>query len=84
MPDPEHARPGLWVELSDTAVDAIAAAVAQRLEARLDELTGRDSPWMSTAEAIAYTRIPEGTFRKLAAEGRIPSHGGRRRLFHVA
>jgi excisionase family DNA binding protein len=33
-------------------------------------------------EAITYTRIPEGTFRKWVAEGRIPSHGGKRRLFH--
>ena len=33
-------------------------------------------------EAIAYTRIPAGTFRKLVAAGRIPAHGGRRKLFH--
>jgi len=33
-------------------------------------------------EAIAYTRIPAGTFRKWVAIGRIPAHGGRRKLFH--
>jgi excisionase family DNA binding protein len=43
------------------------------------------TPWMTTDEAIAYTRIPAGTFDKLAARGRIPSHsadGGRRKLYH--
>jgi excisionase family DNA binding protein len=36
----------------------------------------------SADEAIAYTRIPAGTFRKWVAAGRIPAHGGRRKLFH--
>jgi len=39
---------------------------------------------MAMEEAIAYTRIPAGTFRKLVAAGRIPAHGGRRKLFHRA
>jgi excisionase family DNA binding protein len=29
-----------------------------------------------------YTRVPAGTFRKWVAAGRIPAHGGRRKLFH--
>ncbi len=33
----------------------------------------------SADEAIAYARIPAGTFRKWVAAGRIPAHGGRRR-----
>jgi hypothetical protein len=33
--------------------------------------------------AIEYTQIPAGTFRKMTADGRIPSHGSRRKLFHV-
>jgi len=37
---------------------------------------------MAMEEAIAYTRIPAGTFRKWVAAGRVPSHGGRRKLFH--
>jgi excisionase family DNA binding protein len=37
---------------------------------------------MAMEEAIAYTRIPAGTFRKLVAAGRLPAHGGRRKLFH--
>lgn len=32
-------------------------------------------------EAIEYTRIPAGTFRKLVAAGRLPAHGGRRKLY---
>ena len=40
---------------------------------------------MTTDEAIAYTRIPAGTFEKLSARGRIPFHtaeSGRRKLYH--
>jgi hypothetical protein len=33
---------------------------------------------MAINEAIAYTRVPAGTFRKWVAAGRIPAHGGRR------
>lgn len=67
-------------------LDAFVEAVAQRvlvvLAPMLSERHG--SPWMRMDEAIGYTQIPEGTFRKWVAEGRIPSHGGRRRLFHRA
>ena len=38
----------------------------------------RESPWMLMEEAIDYTRVPAGTFRKWVAEGRIPAHGGKR------
>jgi excisionase family DNA binding protein len=37
---------------------------------------------MAMDEAIAYTRIPAGTFHKWVAAGCIPAHGGRRKLFH--
>lgn len=33
-------------------------------------------------EALAYTRIHPGTFRKWAPAERIPAHGSRRKLFH--
>ena len=73
-----------WMTLSSGLIDALADAVAERLLARLGHATSRvESPWRTTAEAIEYTRLPEGTFRKLAAAGRFPSHGGRRKLFHV-
>lgn len=54
----------------------MAAEVAQRIG------TDQQSPWMDMTEAIAYSRVPAGTFRKWVAAGRIPSHGGRRKLFH--
>lgn len=38
-------------------------------------------PWLTTAEAIQYTGLPDGTFRKLAACGKIPSNGGRTKIF---
>ena len=37
---------------------------------------------MAIEEAVAYTRTRAGTFRKLVAAGRLPAHGGRRKLFH--
>jgi excisionase family DNA binding protein len=67
-------------------LDQLADEVATRVAARLAERIASEasSPWMAMDEAIAYTRIPAGTFRKLVAAGRIPSHGGRRKLFHRA
>ena len=58
--------------------------LADEVAARLPTQAQGTSPWMTMEEAIAYSRIPEGTFRKLAARGEIPSHGGRRRLCHRA
>ena len=71
------------------------AAIARELgplvvEQLLPSLAGgaSASPWMRTEEAIVHTRLPKGTFEKLAAAGVIPSHqaepGARRRLFHRA
>jgi excisionase family DNA binding protein len=62
--------------------DELADQVAKRLGDQL--AVPEASPWMCMADAITYTGIPAGTFRKWVAEGRIPSHGGRRRLFHRA
>jgi excisionase family DNA binding protein len=66
---------------SHSPLEALAEALAEHLAARLRFASGA-SPWMTTAEAIEYTRIPKGTFEKLSADGVIPSHGGRRKLFH--
>ena len=75
------ARPALRLELDlDLLADEVATRVAARLADRI--ASQACSPWMAMDEAIAYTRIPAGTFRKLVAAGRIPSHGGRRKLFH--
>ncbi len=64
----------------DLLADEVAARVAARLADRIAPQAS--SPWMAMEEAIAYTRIPAGTFRKLVAAGRLPAHGGRRKLFH--
>lgn len=65
-------------------LDRLADEVATRVAAQLADRLAPDSasPWMVMDEAITYTRIPAGTFRKLVAAGRIPTHGGRRKLFH--
>ena len=62
--------------------DELAERLAGRVEERLSAACRRASPWLTTAEAIDYTRLAEGTFRKLAASGKIPSHGGRAKLFY--
>lgn len=64
----------------DRLVDEVATRVAAELADRI--ASQAPSPWMAMEEAIAYTRIPAGTFRKWVAAGRIPAHGGRRKLFH--
>ncbi len=65
----------------DRLVDEVATRVAAELAERIVSQAPQ-SPWMAMDEAIAYTRIPAGTFRKWVAAGRIPAHGGRRKLFH--
>jgi excisionase family DNA binding protein len=66
-------------------IERIAESIAERaLDVFADRLAS-GTPWMTTDEAIVYTRIAPGTFDKLAARGRIPSHsadGGRRKLYH--
>jgi len=66
----------------DPLLDELADRVAKRLASAV--AAAERSPWMRMGEAIEYTRIPEGTFRKWVAQGRIPSHGGRRKVFHRA
>ena len=74
-------RPALRLDLDlDLLVDEVATRVAAELADRI--ASQAPSPWMAMDEAIAYTRIPAGTFRKWVAAGRIPAHGGRRKLFH--
>lgn len=60
-------------------------ALAEELAAKLDmrgAVGAVPTPWYSTPEAIAYTRLPEGTFRQHAAKGIFPSEGGRSKVFH--
>lgn len=70
------------VELPDSFLVALADAIADRLAVPSTSAGGPQTHWMTTREAIAYSRIPAGTFRQLAAEGAIPSHGGRSKVFH--
>jgi excisionase family DNA binding protein len=70
------------LQLDSTDYAAIAVELAPLLVEQLVIAGSPTSPWMTTVEAIEYTRIPAGTFRQLAASGRIPCHGGRRKLFH--
>lgn len=74
----------LSLPVPEDLVEAFADAVAERVVARLAAREPTSSPWLTTQEAIAYSRLPEGTFRKRMADGQIPSHGGRARVFHVA
>jgi hypothetical protein len=64
----------------DRLIDEVATRVAAELADRM--ASPAPSPWMVMEEAIAYTRIPAGSFRKWVAAGRIPAHGGRRKLLH--
>jgi hypothetical protein len=67
-------------------IEDLAQRLAEHLAPSLAQLatngSGEASPWLTTQEAIAYSKLPEGTFRKLAASGKIPSHGGRTKLFY--
>lgn len=60
----------------------VAAELWPQLERLVADAGGPISPWLTTTQAIAYTGLPEGTFRKLAACGKIPSHGGRSKIFY--
>jgi excisionase family DNA binding protein len=77
------AREPMKIEIDlDRLADELATLVAERLKGQIG--SPEPSPRMGMADVIAYTGIPAGTFRKWVAEGRIPSHGGRRRVFHRA
>ena len=62
----------------------LAKEVAEEVATALRGELRSESPWMSTTEAIAYSALPPGTFRKKAAAGEIPSHGGKTKIFHRA
>ena len=69
----------LWSHL----IEEVASRVADHLAQAGQMVSSRHGPgpWLTTAEAIKYTGLPDGTFRKLAACGKIPSHGGRSKIF---
>ncbi len=72
-----------------TIPNALLDALAHRLAARLAEqiahhlpATYGGSPWMAFEEAVEYTRVPPGTFRKLSADGTFIAHGGKRKIYN--
>jgi hypothetical protein len=68
------------LDFDDDALQVLAIELHDRLAPLIR--AANDSPWMLFEEAVAYSRIPAGTFRRLSAAGLIPSHGGRTRLYH--
>lgn len=78
----DGARP---IEIPNVFLDALARRLASRLAEQIaDQLTGQyeGSPWMTFEEAVEYTRVPAGTFRKLSADGTLTAHGGKRKIYH--
>jgi hypothetical protein len=86
-PQAPSARDAGWapvtLELPDAFVEAFAERVAARLAERLRVIAPPESsPWMSFEEAVRYTKIPAGTFRKLSAAGTFTAHGSKRKVYH--
>jgi hypothetical protein len=79
MAQPEHDLAHAVLHL---LADELADRLAPKVAALMTDSSPDATPWLTTAEAIEYSRLPEGTFRKLAACGKIPSHGGRAKLFY--
>jgi Helix-turn-helix domain len=78
----DRTNDSLWRILVDELADRLAERLAPRLAQLIAPEPAPSTPWLTTAQAVAYTRLPEGTFRKLAASGKIPSHGGRSKVFY--
>jgi hypothetical protein len=71
--------PILAVQLDGDTLDALAAAVADRVAELLPDRV--EDRWLDSAEAADYLRIPLSQLRKLSAADLIPAHqdtpGGR-------
>jgi hypothetical protein len=72
----------MWRLLADELAQRVAEHLAPRVAELISERSWESSPWFTTRQAIAYSGLAESTFRKLAACGKIPSHGGRAKLFY--
>ena len=83
MPDqPIDCGGEMWRLLVEDVAQRLAEHLVPRLAHTASNGSGEVSPWLTTREAIAYSKLPEGTFRKLASSGKIPSHGGRTKVFY--
>jgi hypothetical protein len=65
------------LDLPDEFLDTLVDRLAERLGAQ-----SASPPWMNFDELVEYTRIPEGTLRKLTASGQVPGHGARTKTYH--
>jgi hypothetical protein len=71
------------IEIPDALFDALAQRLARLLtDWMADHLSTESSPWLTFEEAVEYTKVPAGTFRKLSAEGTFTAHGGKRKVYH--
>jgi Helix-turn-helix domain len=75
------------IEVPGAFLDALADRLASRLAGWMAGQFGlparlEGSPWMTFEEAVEYTRVPTGTFRKLSADGTFAAHGGKRKVYN--
>jgi hypothetical protein len=72
------------IEIPDSFLDVIVERLAAPLAKRLaGEIQATPLPtWMRLDEAVEYTRIPKGTFEKLAAEGFFKGYGGKTKVYN--
>lgn len=57
----------------DHLVRLLAGPIAEAVAKRVGSAEPA-SEWLTRKEAIEYSRLPKGTFDKLAASQRLPSH----------
>ena len=72
----------MWRLLTDDLALRVAEHLAPRVTELISERSSDSSPWLTTRQAVSYSGLAESTFRKLAACGKIPSHGGKAKLFY--
>ena len=70
-------RVSLRLELDDRAIDSLAELISERLQP-----PPAGSPWMNFNGLVEYTAVPRGTLQNMVADGQIPSHGGRTKIYH--
>jgi excisionase family DNA binding protein len=60
----------ITLSLDETALDRLAAEIAERVTDRLSQQS--EDGWMDSKEAAAYLKVPLSTLHKWTAEGTIP------------
>jgi len=62
----------LLAELDDATLDALADALAPRLQRRLDVAAPAADGWLDTTAAAAYLGLSRHALHRLTAERRVP------------